>query len=238
MPVRSGPPSSDTPVQPIFHFMSLLTMIYCLGVGMGAVDRNRPNAWMIVVSAVAIAVWLEREWPRYYGVPGNGISLGVGAALVTAFGMAFIHLLDHTRLSQTATVLASENIALHDRLREQAAELQAARELLSAREEEMHRKTAEFLQSRVQSKLLVVGHRLDQTEKWLRIDPAKGRAELEIAQSQIEEAREKDVRLVSHILHPTAVSFGLGPAVQFMKPIPDQLPQNRAPCGHRKAPCS
>lgn len=207
-----------TPIQPIFHFMSVLVMIYCLDIGIKAVDRKRPHAWLIVTSGVAITVWLEQEWPRYYGVLSHDVAIGVAASLVAAFGLALIHLFDHGRLAETAEVLTSANSSLNDRLRKHLAELQAARELLWSQEEEMHRKTAEFLQSRVQSKLLVVGHHLDEAEKWLKTDPERGRRELEIAQSQIEEVREKDVRLVSHLLHPTAISFGLGPAVQSLAP--------------------
>ncbi len=205
-----------TPLQPYFHSMGVLTILYCLSVGMRAVERNRPNAWTILISGVAITVWLEREWPRYYGVLSHDISIGVAAAIATAFGLAFIHLIDHGRLSKTASVLVSANSELTDRLREQVAELQAARQLLSAQEEEMHRKMAELLHSRVQSKLLVVGYHLSQAEKWLSTAPEQGRAELEIAQNQIEAIREKDIRLVSHLLHPTAISFGLGPAVQSL----------------------
>lgn len=205
-----------TPVQPIFHAMSIVTMIYCIGVGIKAVDHNRRNAWVIVISAVAVTVWLEREWPRYYGVSSDDILIGVVTALAVTLGMAFIHLFDHSQMSKNVTVLLSANNALNDRLREQVAELQAARALLSAQEEEVRRKTAEFLQSRVQSKLIVVGHRLGEVEKWLKVDPEKGRRELEIALSQVEEVREKDIRSISHLLHPTAISFGLGPAVRSL----------------------
>ncbi|HYG57778.1 MAG TPA: ATP-binding protein, partial [Symbiobacteriaceae bacterium] len=204
-------------VQPAFYLISALTVLYCIETGMRAAKRNLPHAWMVVVSGMAVTIWLESEWRHYYGTPGpKNTATGFVAALAATFGMAVMHLFDHTRLSKTATSLVGENNALNARLSEQVAELQAARELLSAQEEEMHRKTAEFLQSRVQSKLLVVGHHLDEARKWLQTAPEKGRRELETAQSQIEDIRENDVRLVSHLLHPTVISLGLGTAVRSL----------------------
>ncbi|HYG60914.1 MAG TPA: 7TM diverse intracellular signaling domain-containing protein [Symbiobacteriaceae bacterium] len=239
-----------TPIQPVFHIMGIVTIIYCMSVGIKATYQDRPNAWMIVLSVLAISVWLALEWPRYYGILTDNVYIGVMAALAASLGMAFIHLVDHRQLSKATKVLSTANSALNARLRQQVAELQAARARLSAQEEEMRRKTSEFLQSRVQSKLIVVGHHLEEAENRLETDPEKGRGPLELAQWLVEEVREKDIRSISHLLHPTAISLGLEPAVRSLaaeyahqfrvtvdiKPevtVLDDITENRIPEGVR-----
>ncbi len=205
-----------TSTQPFFHLLGALTIVYLLDIGIRAIGRGRPYAWTFLLTAMVIAAWMAAEWPRYYGIPREDILLEPIPLLAILLGLAVIYLLEHGRLADTSTALLSENAELTTSLRSKVAELRAARQLLATQEEEQHRKIAEFLHSRVQSRLLVVGFHLSQAGEWLSTNPSGAASALETARRLTDEIREKDIRLVSHLLHPTAITVGLVPAVNSL----------------------
>lgn len=205
-----------TSAQPFLHVLSALTVLYLLGIGVRGTDRGRPYSWTFLLTALALSTWMVAAWPRYYGIPRVDTWLAPIPLFVMLLGLVAIYLLEHSRLADTNTALLSENLELTNNLRSRVSELRAARRLLAAQEEDLHQKIAEFLHSRVQSRLLVVGFYLGQVGEWLGTDPSGAAVVLETARNQIDEIREKDIRLASNLLHPTAISVGLVPSVQSL----------------------
>ncbi|THF70346.1 GAF domain-containing protein [Deinococcus sp. Arct2-2] len=108
--------------------------------------------------------------------------------------------------------LSIHNAELLDEGRRTAAALEASRRLISEAEERTRRDISEFLHSRVQSRLLVAEYRLGEIEDVSE----EARRRIEAVRAELEDLRERDVRQVSHQLHPEALRMGLVTALQLL----------------------
>ncbi|CAA9562029.1 MAG: hypothetical protein AVDCRST_MAG49-2579 [uncultured Thermomicrobiales bacterium] len=114
-----------------------------------------------------------------------------------------------------------ERLHAHERtLTEQVGQLRQSRQQITAAEERLRREIAELLHGRVQTRLLVIWYRLGECERLLAVDPARASAVLAEARAQIDEIREQDVREASHLLHPSIIRVGLGPAIRSLASQP------------------
>jgi len=96
--------------------------------------------------------------------------------------------------------------------RRSAAALDASRRLVSDAEDRTRRDISEFLHSRVQSRLLVAEYRLGE----IRNVSEETRGRIEAVRAELEDLRERDVRQISHQLHPEALRIGLVAALQIL----------------------
>jgi len=108
--------------------------------------------------------------------------------------------------------LSIHNAELLEEGRRVTAALEASRRLVSEAEERTRRDISEFLHSHVQSRLLVAEYRLGEIGDVS--DDARRR--IEAVRSELEDLRERDVRQVSHRLHPEALRVGLVAALQIL----------------------
>ncbi|MFI5267600.1 MAG: AAA family ATPase [Chloroflexota bacterium] len=114
------------------------------------------------------------------------------------------------------TALTRANADLLEALRLRVSELQDSRRQITAAEERLRQEIAEILHSRVQSKLLVAAHQLGQATAIMDRDPAEAKRLLNLSQEQLDDVREREVREASHLLHPSIIKIGLGPAVRSL----------------------
>lgn len=112
--------------------------------------------------------------------------------------------------------LAMENARLKETLGGQIEELERTRQAIITTEDGLRRELAEMLHGRVQTQLLGAWHRLGQSEKLLDVDPGQARALLAQVREEIDQIREREVRQVSHLLHPSIIQVGLVPAVHSL----------------------
>lgn len=122
-------------------------------------------------------------------------------------------------------LLAEENARLNSVLREQVDELERSRRLIASAEERLRQEIAELLHSRVQNRLLLAWHRLQESRELLADNPDRARALLAEVSQQLDQVREHDVRQVSHLLHPSIIQVGLVPALERL--ADDFLPEFR-----------
>ena len=108
--------------------------------------------------------------------------------------------------------LSIHNAELLEEGRRIAAALEASRRLVSQAEERTRRDISEFLHSRVQSRLLVAEYRLGEIEDVSE----EARRRIEAVRAELEDLRERDVRQISHQLHPEALRIGLVAALQVL----------------------
>ena len=108
--------------------------------------------------------------------------------------------------------LSIHNAALLEQARAGAAALDAAHRLIAQAEDRTRRDISEFLHSRVQSRLLVVETRLVELAG---AHPA-ARERLLSIRTQVQDLAERDVRQISHRLHPEALRLGVLPALQIL----------------------
>src|SRR5437764_12653860 len=98
----------------------------------------------------------------------------------------------------------------------QSPESRQARQQSIAAEERLRREISELLHSRVQSKLLVVWHRLGDALKLIESDPTSAAVLVREVRDEVDRIREKEVRQASHLLHPSIIRVGLVPAVRSL----------------------
>ncbi len=109
--------------------------------------------------------------------------------------------------SRAALTLANERLSAA--LRERAEELADSRDRIAAAEEQVRREIAELLHGRVQSRLLVVAHRLLEAHASLASDPSGMAAALEALALDLDRIREEDLGQAIRQLHPAVVGIGL-----------------------------
>ncbi len=109
-----------------------------------------------------------------------------------------------------------ERRRLEKELRDQVEELRLSRQRIVAVEEALRKEIAELLHGRVQTKLVVVWHRLGQCIDLLTTDMTKAKALLPQIRDEIDQIRERDVRQAAHLLHPSVIQIGVLPAVQTL----------------------
>jgi signal transduction histidine kinase len=97
--------------------------------------------------------------------------------------------------------------------------------LIASAEERLRQDIAEFLHSRVQNRLLLAWYRVEDCREMLagRRQRTALRDLLAEVSQQLQQVRERDVREVSHLLHPSIIRVGLVPALERL--AEDFLPQ-------------
>jgi signal transduction histidine kinase len=113
-------------------------------------------------------------------------------------------------------LIAAERVtALHRQLAERGAEDRRASFAagLDAAQERLRAQVAELLHGRVQTRLLLVHHRLARAEQLWQEDATRARQQLSEARELLDQVREQDVRRASHLLHPPTLRVGLGAAL-------------------------
>ncbi|PNY79256.1 GAF domain-containing sensor histidine kinase [Deinococcus koreensis] len=118
----------------------------------------------------------------------------------------------YTEAFARQVALSIHNVQLLNLQRQTSAALASSMQLLGQAEDRTRRSISEFLHSQVQSKLLVAWSRLDA----VRAEDEASQRVLDDVRRDLELLREHDVRLVSHQLHPEALSVGLIPALQVL----------------------
>jgi signal transduction histidine kinase len=104
----------------------------------------------------------------------------------------------------------------HVSLDERVAELQRARRLLVVSDEAFRRDIAEELHGRVQTRLVAAELMLDQVRSLLDEGSPEARIVLAHALNVIGDVRDRDVRALSHRLHPSTIRVVLLPALRAL----------------------
>jgi signal transduction histidine kinase len=112
--------------------------------------------------------------------------------------------------------LRGTNTELLVQLQAQVEELARSRGMITEAEERLRRELSEVLHSRVQNRLLMVWYRLEECQDLLGRDPAAAGRLIAEVRDQLDEIREKDVRELSHRLHPSIIRAGLLPALETL----------------------
>ncbi len=108
---------------------------------------------------------------------------------------------------QVALVVETERLC--EALREEARQLQGSRAMLLAAEDRLREDIAEQLHGRVQSRLIVAWHRLDECGRRMSGDTPGALALLEQVRADLLDIQERDVRQASRRLHPAVIRLGL-----------------------------
>lgn len=112
--------------------------------------------------------------------------------------------------------LTIENRTLLQALREQMEELREARRMVGAANEAVRRDIAETLHGPVQTQLLVADFTLSQASALVDGAPSQAKEAIAEARRRIDGVRERDIREISHLLHPSVIKLGLAPAIRSL----------------------
>ncbi|MEP6658427.1 MAG: ATP-binding protein [Acidimicrobiales bacterium] len=170
--------------------MLTLGLLFTVGGFAAGLQRAHIDAWIEGHQSYPMA------WPSVFGYTTMVVFLGlVGNGLV---GL-------RARLDQ-------RNASLLERV----AELQRARRLLVVSDEQFRRDIAEELHGRVQTRLVAAELMLDQVRSLLDEGSPEARIVLAHALNVIGEVRDRDVRALSHRLHPSTIRVVLLPALRAL----------------------
>lgn len=112
--------------------------------------------------------------------------------------------------------LAIENAALYRTLQNELGDLTEARRLVTASNEAVRREIAERLHGPVQTQLIVADFTLRRASSLIATAPDEAQQAIVDARALIDLVREKEIRDVSHILHPCVIGLGLAPAMRSL----------------------
>ncbi|MDA0799346.1 MAG: hypothetical protein O2884_11840 [Chloroflexi bacterium] len=112
--------------------------------------------------------------------------------------------------------LTIENRTLLQALREQLEELREARRMVGAANEAVRRDIAETLHGPVQTPLLVADFTLSQASALVDGAPSQAKEAIAEARRRIDGVREREIREISHLLHPSVIKLGLAPAIRSL----------------------
>jgi signal transduction histidine kinase len=170
--------------------MLTLGLLFTVGGFAAGLQRAHIDAWIEGHKSYPMA------WPSVFGYTTMVVFLGlVGNGLV---GL-------RARLDQ-------RNASLLERV----AELQRARRLLVVSDEQFRRDIAEELHGRVQTRLVAAELMLDQVGSLLDEGSPEARVVLAHALNVIGDVRDRDVRALSHRLHPSTIRVVLLPALRAL----------------------
>ncbi len=91
-----------------------------------------------------------------------------------------------------------------------------SRRVMTEAEDRLRRNTAEFLHGPLQSKLIVLAHRVGEAMRSTDSTPAADKHILAEIQTELYNLCEGDVRAISHMLHPAVIQLGLIPALRSL----------------------
>ena len=83
-------------------------------------------------------------------------------------------------------------------------------------QESVKKRVSEFLHGPVQSKLLILQHRLAESMELVQQEPERAAQLLEQVRDSLKEVQESDLRKASHELYPSVVRVGLVPALRSL----------------------
>ncbi|MBM3945320.1 MAG: hypothetical protein FJ317_07535, partial [SAR202 cluster bacterium] len=162
------------------------------------------------------------------------ISGGVGLAVVY-LGLLYIVWSGWKSTTMRRIILEAANAQLEDRVEARVVELreanqrlqgeigqrqkaedelQQSRQRIASAEEGLRKHIAETLHGKVQTSLLVAWHKMGESLTLMEQDPVQAKEMLTEVRSDLDRIREKEVREVSHTLHPSVIRVGLLPAVR------------------------
>ncbi len=112
--------------------------------------------------------------------------------------------------------LREENARLITQLQIKVDEIGRSRQQITTAEERLRREIAELLHSRVQTRLLLVWHKLGICSDLLATEPEQASTLLNEVRDEVDQIREQEIREASHLLHPSIIRVGLVPAVRSL----------------------
>lgn len=191
----------------------LIVLVYTALVAVRAAIRRRPDSALALCITIAFGLSIGEEAARNFGLPIALSWLAPLLWLLLLVTKTVLYARDYAQLVDRQGALLAQNSQLNSSLKTHLSELRSTRRLLSAQEEELRRRIAEFLHGRVQLKLLVAEQQLAVARDQLTPDQSETAALMAHVQVQLDIIRHQDIRLASHLLHPTAVSAGLRSAL-------------------------
>lgn len=81
-------------------------------------------------------------------------------------------------------------------------------------QESLKKRISEYLHGHVQSRLLVLEHRLGQCQELVSRDPEQALVQLESIRAELRSVQEEDIRRASHELYPSIVKLGIAPSLR------------------------
>ncbi|MDP3064752.1 MAG: HAMP domain-containing protein, partial [Chloroflexota bacterium] len=124
-----------------------------------------------------------------------------------------VHVRDRTELGELASTFNSMAADLESRM----AELQDSRRRLVSVQEGVRREIAERLHGPVQTQLLVLWHSLGEADRLLEEGQREEAAALiRQARDGLQQMQDREIRGLSHRLHPSIVRMGLSPAMRSL----------------------
>lgn len=175
------------------------------------------NARVVNISAFAAAglaagaTWhLLARWSGFATLADSTAQQAAQFAMVSISAMAVGLLIQHY-----SSVMARVRFQ-HEILRKQVRELERSRAALTESEERIRREIADLLHGPVQSRLLIIWHRMADCQELIESEPKRAAAMLADARDDLDRLREKEVRQASHLLHPEAIGAGLVKAVRAL----------------------
>ena len=103
------------------------------------------------------------------------------------------------------------------------SELEASRRRIIAAEERVRRTIAEELHGPVQTRMLLLSHRLETVRKRAPSAPEEVERELARVAAELDSLRENEIRRMSHRLHPSIIMVGL---VAGLRSLRDHLEES------------
>jgi signal transduction histidine kinase len=104
-----------------------------------------------------------------------------------------------------------------DKIEAMIEELKESRQRIVRAQETVMKDISGQLHGTVQTRLLLLWHRLNVCEKLIRSDPEKAITEIRDIASELDKVREHEIRGISHRLHPGIIRMGLLPALSSIR---------------------
>lgn len=206
-----------------FEIVAVIAFIYMTYALLRAARRGRYGAKVILIGAGIVFLVVIQDMLFFWQIWGFR-ALTPAAILCMVLAYSFVLSKNFADEFERQRVLTEENTALLSTVQRQVEQITASRRLMNEREERTRRDVAEMLHGTVQSRLLSAYHYLQAALQQLASTarPNEDNAIVEAqkaiqkAQDQIEHASSKDVRTISHLLHPMLIRMGLLPAIQSL----------------------
>ncbi len=128
-------------------------------------------------------------------------------------------------LLSTQAAISLQNALLLSELQDKVTQLEVSRKRLVQIEENQRRDLAEHLHSRVQSILLANCLKLsDCINRMVNQEDKSLKADMQEVNKALEDLHEKDIRQLSHMLHPSIINICLVPAIEsLLNDLPKDL---------------
>jgi len=199
----------------VFEVGIFIILIYGCWHFLVVVSRRRAGSKLILFGIVMLLFALIHDMLHYN-------LLGADHDLLP-LGFCFLLLMQSINLAQQfATVyrremaLAAENKDLLATVQAQLEEVRESRRTIAAADEHLRRGIAERLHGRVQAQLLIIRQKVLTLKGIVASSPEGARKLADAIVGELDEVREREIRQVGHLLHPSIVTVGLLPAVESL----------------------